>query len=276
MISSICGNFRQKFSKLFKKKKESAEERILLDEIEQDDDDIVALKRELEDEQTLAERIKSKPLVLSKVSKKYVGGLEAVREVSFYLEQSECFGLLGPNGAGKTSTFKMLTGEHEITAGRAFINRKNVATERQKSRQQFGYCPQFDALLEQLTAKETLVMYSRLRGVPVEEMESSISALLTLLGIEKFENEKVLGFSGGTKRKLSVAIAMVGYPAVLILDEPSCGLDPGARRQLWHVIKCIQRAETAILLTSHSMEECAALCDRLAILVAGKLKCIGG
>ena len=99
---------------------------------------------------------------------------------------------------------------------------------------------------------------------------------MSLFEIEKYGDEKVLGFSGGTKRKLSVAIAMVGYPAVLILDEPSCGLDPGARRQLWNVLKCVQKAKTAILLTSHSMEECQALCDRLAILVDGTLKCIGG
>ena len=92
-------------------------------------------------------------------------------------------------------------------------------------------------MLEQLTARETLKMYSKLRGVPAAKIDASIFRLIKLLGIEKFADQKIFGYSGGTKRKLSVAIAMVGYPPTLILDEPSCGLDPGARRTLWKVIK---------------------------------------
>jgi len=242
---------------------------------EVDDNDIIDTKSELADKTKLAEIVKTKPLVLAGLKKDY-DQFAAVKGISFYVEPNECFGLLGPNGAGKTSTFKMITGEHGISNGSAFINKFNVTTQHLQSIQQFGYCPQFDALLEQLTGRETLIMFSRLRGVPGNMIDKTVTTIITLLGIEKFADQKIFGYSGGTKRKLSVAIAMVGYPPVLILDEPSCGLDPGARRQLWNVIKCVQKAETAILLTSHSMEECAALCDRLAIMVHGNLKCIGG
>ena len=110
-------------------------------------------------------------------------------------------------------------------------------------------------------------MYSRLRGIPEEKIEEASKVLLRLLGIEKYADQKVLGYSGGTKRKLSVGIAMIGGPPLLILDEPSCGLDPSARHKLWTVIKRARSANIAILLTSHSMEECAALCNRLGTVL---------
>lgn len=266
-----------KLQKLFNRKQiqQKYEEILLETTTDNEDDDIVEIRKTLSDQTNLMQIVDSKPLVVSGLWKHY-DQFTAVKGISFYVEPNECFGLLGPNGAGKTSTFKMITGEHAISDGTAYINKYNVITDHLSSIQQFGYCPQFDALLEQLTARETLIMYSRLRGVPPDRLDKTVNTLITLLGIQSFADQKVFGYSGGTKRKLSVAIAMVGYPAVLILDEPSCGLDPGARRQLWNVIKCVQEAETAILLTSHSMEECAALCDRLAILVDGSLKCIGG
>lgn len=221
------------------------------------------------------EIISRNPLVVDRLSKTY-GAFTAVDEVSFHVEPNRCFGLLGPNGAGKTSLFKMLTGEHQITSGSAFINKLNVHTERFDSLREFGYCPQFDALLNQLTGRETLVMYARLRGVPESSIKDMVENLLLLVGIESYGDKRVEGYSGGTKRKLSVAVALTGFPPVLVMDEPSCGLDPGARRQLWSVISGAQKAGAAVLLTSHSMEETAALCNSLAIMVNGKMRCIGG
>ena len=119
-------------------------------------------------------------------------------------------------------------------------------------------------------------MYARFRGVPEGSIANMVDNLLRLVGIESYRDTAVRGYSGGTKRKLSVAVALTGFPPVLIMDEPSCGLDPGARRTLWSVISGAQKAGAAVLLTSHSMEETSALCNSLAIMVNGRLKCIGG
>ena len=119
-------------------------------------------------------------------------------------------------------------------------------------------------------------MYARLRGVPEGSINDMVENLLALVGIESFGDKRVDGYSGGTKRKLSVGVALTGFPPVLVMDEPSCGLDPGARRQLWSVISGAQKAGAAVLLTSHSMEETSALCNSLAIMVNGRMKCIGG
>ena len=178
-------------------------------------------------------------MIVDGLKKDYIGEngtFHAVKSVSFMTKRGQCFGLLGPNGAGKTTTFKMLTGEHDITAGNAFIDHIDISTDRLAALRRFGYCPQFDALLEQLTGKETLRMYSRLRGVPEEKIEVLIVQILKLVGIEIHGEKQVRGYSGGTKRKLSVGIALVGFPPLLLMDEPSCGLDPGARRKLWNVI----------------------------------------
>lgn len=152
------------------------------------------------------------------------------------VKRGECFGLLGPNGAGKTSTFKMLTAEHSITAGGAIIKQLNLSTDGLSALRKFGYCPQFDALLDQLTGIETVRMYARLRGVPEEFVEDISEKVIELVGIKIHRDKQVQGYSGGTKRKLSVGIALVGFPPLLMMDEPSCGLDPGARRKLWNVI----------------------------------------
>ena len=222
---------------------------------------------------------KSLALVVNRLEKEYAtptGKFRAVQSISFTAKRGECFGLLGPNGAGKTTTFQMLTGEHGITAGVAHIDELNITTDRLSALRRFGYCPQFDALLDQLTGMETMKMYSRLRGVPEDKIEELCSKIIKLVGIDIHKEKQVFGYSGGTKRKLSVGIALVGFPPLLMMDEPSSGLDPGARRKLWDVISGAQKAGASVLLTSHSMEECAALCNRLAIMVNGKFKCIGG
>jgi ATP-binding cassette subfamily A (ABC1) protein 3 len=191
------------------------------------------------------------------------------------MKQGECFGLLGVNGAGKTTTFKMMTGDEEITSGEVYVNRFSIKTARSEAQQQIGYCPQFNALIESLTAYETLELFSKLRGMKPEFIESQSDQILKLLGLKVHAEHRCGTYSGGNKRKLSVGLAMVGQPALLFLDEPSTGMDPGARHALWEALSTIRKQGTSIVVTSHSMEECEALCTRLGIMVNGQFKALG-
>ncbi|XP_075384195.1 ATP-binding cassette sub-family A member 17-like [Tenrec ecaudatus] len=217
------------------------------------------------------------PLVLKEMSKVYFTEvpLLAVNKVSFAVHAQECFGLLGINGAGKTSIFKILTGEEFATSGDAFVQRFSINSDLGEVRQHIGYCPQFDALLEHLTARETLVLYARLRGVPERHIGACVEDTLRGLLLEPHANKLVRTYSGGNKRKLSTGIALIGDPAVIFLDEPSTGMDPMARRLLWDTLARARESGKAIVITSHSMEECEALCTRLAIMVQGQFKCLG-
>eukprot|EP00127_Corallochytrium_limacisporum_P006213 Clim_evm30s221 gene=Clim_evmTU30s221 len=199
----------------------------------------------------------------------------AVDRISFGIPQRQCFGLLGINGAGKTTTFKMLTGEHSVTSGNATIKDFSIVNQLTQVRQHTGYCPQFDAITPLLTGRELLTFYCHLRGIPTAHIEAYVDASIYEYNLDKHADRPCGGYSGGNKRKLSTAIACVGDPAVVLLDEPSAGLDVEARRYLWDgILGLIDRGRT-VILTSHSMEECEALCNRLAIMVNGKFKCMG-
>uniref|UniRef100_A0A5F9CAV9 ATP binding cassette subfamily A member 3 n=1 Tax=Oryctolagus cuniculus TaxID=9986 RepID=A0A5F9CAV9_RABIT len=142
-------------------------------------------------------------------------------------------------------------------------------------RQRIGYCPQFDALLDHMTGREMLVMYARLRGIPERHIGACVENTLRGLLLEPHANKLVRTYSGGNKRKLSTGIALLGEPAVIFLDEPSTGMDPVARRLLWDTVARARESGKAVVITSHSMEECEALCTRLAIMVQGQFKCLG-
>ncbi|XP_037670546.1 ATP-binding cassette sub-family A member 3 isoform X2 [Choloepus didactylus] len=217
------------------------------------------------------------PLVLKELCKVYEqqAPLLAVDRITLAVQKGECFGLLGFNGAGKTSTFKMLTGEEAITSGDAFVGGHSIRSDVGKVRRRIGYCPQFDALLDHMTGREMLVMYARLRGVPERHIGACVEHMLRGLLLEPHANKLVRTYSGGNKRKLSTGIALIGDPAVIFLDEPSTGMDPVARRLLWDTIARARESGKAIVITSHSMEECEALCTRLAIMVQGQFKCLG-
>uniref|UniRef100_A0A8C9AW22 ATP binding cassette subfamily A member 3 n=1 Tax=Prolemur simus TaxID=1328070 RepID=A0A8C9AW22_PROSS len=217
------------------------------------------------------------PLVIKELSKVYEQRvpLLAVDKVSLAVQKGECFGLLGFNGAGKTTTFKMLTGEDSITSGDAFVGGHSISSDIGKVRQRIGYCPQFDALLDHMTGREMLVMYARLRGIPERHIGACVENTLRGLLLEPHANKLVRTYSGGNKRKLSTGIALIGEPAVIFLDEPSTGMDPVARRLLWDTVARARESGKAIVITSHSMEECEALCTRLAIMVQGQFKCLG-
>lgn len=213
---------------------------------------------------------------LTKVYKsRKIGRILAVDRLCLGVRPGECFGLLGVNGAGKTSTFKMLTGDESTTGGEAFVNGHSVLKDLLQVQQSLGYCPQFDALFDELTAREHLQLYTRLRGIPWKDEAQVVKWALEKLELTKYADKPAGTYSGGNKRKLSTAIALIGYPAFIFLDEPTTGMDPKARRFLWNLILDLIKTGRSVVLTSHSMEECEALCTRLAIMVNGRLRCLG-
>ncbi|XP_065093705.1 phospholipid-transporting ATPase ABCA3-like [Ochlerotatus camptorhynchus] len=206
---------------------------------------------------------------------KYYKSFQAVNNLSVAIDRSECFGLLGVNGAGKTTTFKMMTGDESFSSGEAWVKGVSLSTNMSTVYQKIGYCPQFDALLDDLTGRETLKIYALLRGVRQEDVGNVSLTLAEDLSFLKHIDKKTKDFSGGNKRKLSTALALMGNPSVVYLDEPTTGMDPGAKRQFWDMICKVRSSGKSIVLTSHSMEECEALCTRLAIMVNGEFKCLG-
>ncbi|KAK5607825.1 ATP-binding cassette sub- A member 1 [Crenichthys baileyi] len=227
------------------------------------------------------ERVKSgmaqsEILTMIDLSKVYKAGKKpAVDRLCLGIPRSECFGLLGVNGAGKTSTFRMLTGDTPITHGEAFLSQHSVQTEMERVHQLMGYCPQFDAISDLLTGREHLELYARLRGVPEESVTKVAQWGVRKLGLTQYAEQAAGGYSGGNKRKLSTAISLIGAPPVIFLDEPTTGMDPKAKRFLWNCILSVTKEGRAVILTSHSMEECEALCTRMAIMVNGRFQCLG-
>ncbi|XP_069087522.1 retinal-specific phospholipid-transporting ATPase ABCA4 isoform X3 [Pleurodeles waltl] len=215
-------------------------------------------------------------LRLNDLSKTYTGKHSpAVDRLCIGVRPGECFGLLGVNGAGKTTTFKMLTGDIDVTSGDATVAGYSILTNIAHAHQNMGYCPQFDAIDDLLTGREHLQLYGRLRGIPAEEVDMVAAWGIEKLGLTKYADVIAGTYSGGNKRKLSTAIALIGCPPVVLLDEPTTGMDPHSRRFLWNSIVSIIKDGRAVVLTSHSMEECEALCTRLAIMVKGSFKCLG-
>ena len=191
------------------------------------------------------------------------------------IPNGECFGLLGHNGAGKTTTFKMLTGDCYPSGGEAFLNGSSVVTELLSARRSIGYCPQENAFIEMMTGRETIELYASVRGIAEEDIASETDRLINALGLAEYQHMQCDKYSGGNKRKLATAISLVGDPDILFLDEPTTGMDPKSRRVLWNALLCAMHEGRCIVLTSHSMEECEALCTRLAIMVDGSFKCLG-
>uniref|UniRef100_A0A8D0QW44 P-type phospholipid transporter n=1 Tax=Sus scrofa TaxID=9823 RepID=A0A8D0QW44_PIG len=199
----------------------------------------------------------------------------AVDRICVGIPPGECFGLLGVNGAGKSSTFKMLTGDTTVTGGDAFLNKNSILSNIHEVHQNMGYCPQFDAITELLTGREHVEFFALLRGVPEKEVGKVGEWAIRKLGLVKYGEKYAGNYSGGNKRKLSTAMALIGGPPVVFLDEPTTGMDPKARRFLWNCALSIVKEGRSVLLTSHSMEECEALCTRMAIMVNGRFRCLG-
>jgi len=196
---------------------------------------------------------------------------EAVRGVSFSIHEGEIFGLLGPNGAGKTTTIRMLStvlkpDEGDVTIG-GYSARKNGNDVRGL----VGICPQDLALYEDLSAMENLVFFGRMEGKNGQQARDKAMENLELIGLADRAKEKVKTFSGGMKRRVNLAIALMGDPKLLFLDEPTVGIDPQSRNNIYETIESLRDNGMTILYTTHYMEEADRLCGRLAIMDAGQI-----
>ncbi|MFQ6086670.1 MAG: ABC transporter ATP-binding protein [Candidatus Bathyarchaeia archaeon] len=200
------------------------------------------------------------------------GDHRVVDNVSFSVDKGECFGLLGPNGAGKTTLTKIIVGLLQPEEGHVIINGTNVHRETGKVKPLIGVCFQESIFYEDLTGKENLEFIASLYNVPRRKVKETISSSLNrvLLG-EKDADKREEYYSGGMKRRLAVAAALLNDPQLLILDEPTTGLDPQARRALWDAIEKLKKEERSILLTTHYMEEADLLSDKVAIIDNGKV-----
>lgn len=215
--------------------------------------------------------------IVVKNLEKSFSGFKAVNNVSFGLNYGECFALLGVNGAGKTTTFKCLTNEIIPSQGSIYISGKDCVKNFHDVRRLIGYCPQFDAIFEYMTVDENLRYYSLIKGIPFDKRDDMINSIIEEMKLGDQLNKEAGNLSGGNKRKLSVAIALIGNPPIIFLDEPSNGMDPEARRFMWAVIQKIttERKKSSVILTTHSMEEAENLCRRMSIMVNGKFKTLG-
>ncbi|KAG5510488.1 hypothetical protein GH5_06688 [Leishmania sp. Ghana 2012 LV757] len=206
--------------------------------------------------------------------KVYSSGKVAVRNLAFSILPDEVFGFLGTNGAGKTTSISMLCQEFIPTSGNAYVCGYDVVTESQEALQCIGYCPQFDATIDLLTVEEHLHLYAGIRGILYEERGKVVGGLMRLCGITEYRNTTSAQLSGGNRRKLSVALSLIGSPQVVFLDEPSAGMDPVARRGLWTAIQRVSQ-NCSVVLTTHHLEEVEELADTVAIMADGALRCIG-
>ncbi|MCL4138924.1 UNVERIFIED_CONTAM: hypothetical protein GTU68_045571, partial [Idotea baltica] len=199
----------------------------------------------------------------------------AVKGISFHVKKGECFGLLGVNGAGKTTTFRMLTGDEVRSSGDARIGNNYLSHGRKQFMEEIGYCPQFDAIIGELTGEEMLSLMAGLRGVSRKRQPQLLERLIKLVDLTECAKRPSSTYSGGNKRKLSTAMALVGQPPLVFLDEPTSGVDPASRRRVWEAVRDATRAGQSVILTSHSMDECEALCSNVVIMAKGVLKCSG-
>lgn len=208
------------------------------------------------------------------LTKRY-GTTVAVSGLNFEILEGEVFGLLGPNGAGKTTTISMLATQRQPSAGDATLFGHSACKEPYQVRQMIGFAPQEVSLYPALTATENLEFFGRIYGVNRAELGPRIDELLAMVGLDPHRDARVSTFSGGMKRRLNLAASIVHRPRLILLDEPTAGVDPQSREQILNIIGALRDDGNAILYTTHYMEEAERLCDRLGILSEGKLVAVG-
>lgn len=207
---------------------------------------------------------------------KSFGSNTAVEDISFGVQHSETFALLGPNGAGKSTTISLIRGDlrpsrsHGHTGGDVFVEGTSILAHRASARSHLGVCPQFDAM-DKMTCEEHLRFYARARGVP--DVEHNVRAIMEAVGLQAFSTRMAAALSGGNKRKLSLGIALMGNPSVLLLDEPSSGMDAASKRIMWATLDAVSGGRS-LVITTHSLEEAQYLADRVGIM-AGRMLALG-
>jgi lipooligosaccharide transport system ATP-binding protein len=204
------------------------------------------------------------------VSKRF-GAKLAVDALDLEVEKGQCFGLLGPNGAGKTTALKMIYGVTEPSAGRILVFDQDITTHTREIRARLGVTLQENALIEVLSPVENLRVFGRYHLIRAGALDERIEALLDSLDLRSHANVPVKALSGGFQRRLAIALSLMNGPELLILDEPTTGLDPAVRLALWNRVRELRRAGTTVLLTTHYMEEAERLCDELVVMDQGKV-----
>jgi len=206
---------------------------------------------------------------------KSFGDLKAVDDISFNVENGEIFGFLGPNGAGKSTTMMILTTLLKPTSGQALVSGFDVKTNPKQVRQKIGYVQQESTVDEYLTGRENLLLQARLNHIPKDLIKERIDEVLELIELSDKQNDAVVTYSGGMRKRLDIAGGLLHRPKVLFLDEPTVGLDIQTRRKIWEYIKKIhEEFEMTIFLSTHYMEEADQLCDRIGIIDGGKIQVI--
>ncbi len=209
------------------------------------------------------------------LSKTYPDGTSAVKGISFTVRKGEIFGFLGPNGAGKTTSMRILGTLHHATGGSARILGLDVNTQGKEIRERIGFAMQEVGMDDLATAQEMLTLHAKLYGMNSKEAKAKAAELLSTFDLASDAKRRVVRFSGGMQRRLDLAVSLVHTPEVLFLDEPSTGLDPKSRSDLWRVLRKLRDEEgITILMSTHYMDEADALCDRIAIMNKGVIAAI--
>ncbi len=213
----------------------------------------------------------NKPIITAEHLVKKFDQFTAVDRIRFSIQEGECFGFLGPNGAGKTSTMRMIYCFSPVTAGSLRVFDKDVRDHGSAIKRWMGVVPQDNSLDPDLTVLDNLTLYATYFDIPRNEAKTRALELLRFLQLEEKTNAKLDHLSGGMKRRLVIARALINRPRILILDEPTTGLDPQARHLIWNKLRILKRSGVTMVLTTHYMEEATQLCDRLVIMNEGKI-----
>jgi ABC-type multidrug transport system ATPase subunit len=236
------------------------------------DPDVVAEERRVE-----REGIDGGAVVIQNLRKQYPGATKAaVVQLTLRMEYGEVFGLLGPNGAGKTTALSMMSGGLVPSAGTCHVAGYSVTTDVKKVNQVLGFCPQFDVVWDDMTVYQHLAFYSRLKGVPAAKLSVAVQQAAEKVQLDGDAlHQTASTLSGGMRRRLSLGISLLADPPVVYLDEPTTGLDPETRREVWDIVQKEQEGGRCMVITTHSMEEADTLCTRIGIMAKGLLRCIG-
>lgn len=202
---------------------------------------------------------------------KIFGGKTALDNVSFTVKEGSCFGLLGPNGAGKSTTMKIITGIIEADKGNALVFGEDIKKSKDLIRKKIGYVPQEITLYDKISAYNNLVFFGEMYGVKGKELKDRIKEVLQQVGLSERANDPIHTYSGGMKRRINIAAALLHNPKLVILDEPTVGIDPQSRNHIFEIIRSLKSQGVTIIYSTHYMEEVEALCDDIAIIDNGKV-----
>ena len=206
---------------------------------------------------------------------KAFGEINAVNGISFTVNKGDILGLLGPNGAGKSTTINMLSSLFKPDFGTIFFNHKNLFSETKLCKKMIGVVPQEIALYNELTAEENLYFFGKIYRVPTKELKKKVTELLLFIGLNDRKKSLVKTFSGGMKRRVNIAVALLQNPEILLMDEPTVGVDPQSRNKIFEIIEMLNAKGMTIIYTTHYMEEIERLCNRIAIMDNGKIVGLG-